>query len=212
MVCTIEELNKIIARLRKVKYGDLVLSADHNDLVNAVKCLRDLTAVPPPPKGLMAEFDAFIPPFEVVATGTGTKNWIIEKVCKTIEFGKIKHVVSVLGEIWGTWLYQEIDAPPQRGAFIAAFRDKTKKPTVEPGDIFWDNVGFADTAYYAEDYAGIWEVWIIASIGGYDDFDNIIEEGDEICLDICVGRKDVSAGTNLLRFYYWESVGLYSFI
>jgi len=36
------ELDNIIAKLRYVKYGDYVLSSDHNDLVDAVKKIREI--------------------------------------------------------------------------------------------------------------------------------------------------------------------------
>jgi len=41
-VCTLEELDKILARLRIVKFLDKIMSDDHNDLVYAVRCLRNL--------------------------------------------------------------------------------------------------------------------------------------------------------------------------
>jgi len=41
-MATIEELDNIVAKLRKVKYGDFVLASDHNDLVDAVTTIRDI--------------------------------------------------------------------------------------------------------------------------------------------------------------------------
>jgi len=39
---SISDLDSVIAKLRYVKYGDYVLSDDHNDLVDAVKIIRDI--------------------------------------------------------------------------------------------------------------------------------------------------------------------------
>ena len=36
------QLDNIISRLRKVKYGDMILDSDHNDLVDAVTTIRDI--------------------------------------------------------------------------------------------------------------------------------------------------------------------------
>ena len=36
------QLDNIISRLRKVKYGDMILDSDHNDLVDAVITIRDI--------------------------------------------------------------------------------------------------------------------------------------------------------------------------
>jgi len=41
-VCTIETLDRIIARLRTVSFLDKILPRDHNDLVDAIKCIRDI--------------------------------------------------------------------------------------------------------------------------------------------------------------------------
>lgn len=47
-MATIDDLDEIIAKLRKVQYGDIILTDDHNDLVDAVKVIRDLLGVPAP--------------------------------------------------------------------------------------------------------------------------------------------------------------------
>ena len=39
---SISDLDSVIAKLRYVKFGDFVLSDDHNDLVDAVKIIRDI--------------------------------------------------------------------------------------------------------------------------------------------------------------------------
>jgi len=44
-VCTIETLDEIIARLRTVAFLEKIMPSDHNDLVDAVKCIRDMIAV-----------------------------------------------------------------------------------------------------------------------------------------------------------------------
>ena len=41
---SLQDLDAIIARLRKVMSGDLILAEDHNDLVDAVKAIRDILA------------------------------------------------------------------------------------------------------------------------------------------------------------------------
>jgi len=48
---SISDLDSVIAKLRYVKYGDYVLSDDHNDLVDAVKIIRDIL------KGLRVELE-----------------------------------------------------------------------------------------------------------------------------------------------------------
>jgi len=45
-ICTIERLDEIIARLRTVAFLEKILPSDHNDLVDAVKCIRDLVPLP----------------------------------------------------------------------------------------------------------------------------------------------------------------------
>ncbi len=42
---TLSDLDAIINRLRYVKRGDYVLSSDHNDLVDAVRCIRNILGV-----------------------------------------------------------------------------------------------------------------------------------------------------------------------
>jgi len=49
-VCTIEKLDEIIGRLRIVTFLEKILPSDHNDLVEAVKCIRDLLEVPVVPE------------------------------------------------------------------------------------------------------------------------------------------------------------------
>jgi len=41
---SLQDLDAIIARLRKVMSGDLILAEDHNDLVDAIKTIRDILA------------------------------------------------------------------------------------------------------------------------------------------------------------------------
>jgi len=47
VACTIKKLDEIVARLRKVTLYDKLLPEDHNDLVEAVKCVRDLLLTNP---------------------------------------------------------------------------------------------------------------------------------------------------------------------
>jgi len=69
-VCTIERLDEIIARFRVVKLLDKIMPSDYNDLVEAVKCIRDLIAVMvvPPPEVLA----------ENVLTADGTVQVLVE--------------------------------------------------------------------------------------------------------------------------------------
>jgi len=55
-VCTIEDLNRIIARFRVVKLYDKILPSDYNDLVEAIRCLRDIVeAITVPVPEVLAE-------------------------------------------------------------------------------------------------------------------------------------------------------------
>jgi hypothetical protein len=61
----IAELDAIIARFRYVKYGDIWLSADHNDPIDAIKKLRDIVyalsqaAAPPPAPPLEGDYSTY---------------------------------------------------------------------------------------------------------------------------------------------------------
>jgi len=97
-VCTIEELDEIIARLRTVAFLEKILPSDHNDLVEAVKCIRDLVAVitVPAPEVLA----------EGVLTADGTVQTLVEAEGLGLYYGlvsldKMQNGDKVIIETWG---------------------------------------------------------------------------------------------------------------
>jgi len=97
-VCTIEELDKIIARFRVVKFMDKILPSDYNDLVEAVKCIRDLIAVivVPPPEVLV----------ENVLTADGTVQTLVEAEGLGLYYGLLSLDKMDLGDhvVVDTWV------------------------------------------------------------------------------------------------------------
>jgi len=97
-VCTIEELDAIIARLRIVKFLEKIMPSDHNDLVQAVKCLRNIVAVitVPAPEVLA----------EGVLTADGTVQTLVEAEGLGLYYGlvsldKMEEGDKVVIETWG---------------------------------------------------------------------------------------------------------------
>jgi len=196
MVCTVEELNKIIARLRKVKYGDLVLSADHNDLVDAVRCLRDLVVeVPVLPPGFFMELEKFIPAKTYSVIGEGTTNNIVVEHIKSENLGTLNKA-GFFGIITAAFLGS---APwDQCIELCLLIRDKTKKPTVSPGDIAYMNIGLYVSVYNT--FMGhTWDYYFDFYPGDLDDYGNTINAGDEICFDVVIARYDRTAGSFTLE-------------
>jgi len=96
-VCTIEKLDAIIARLRTVAFLEKILPSDHNDLVDAVKCIRDLVAVVavPAPEVLA----------EDVLTADGTVQTLVEAEGLGLYYGllsldKMDMADKVVVETW----------------------------------------------------------------------------------------------------------------
>jgi len=82
-VCTIEQLDEIIARFRVVKFLDKIMPSDYNDLVNAVKCIRDLIAV------------IAVPPPEVLAEDVLTANGTVQTLVEAEGLGLYYGLVSL---------------------------------------------------------------------------------------------------------------------
>jgi len=82
-VCTIEELDEIIARFRVVKLYDKILPSDYNDLVDAVKCIRDIIAV------------IAVPPPEVLAEDVLTADGTVQTLVETEGLGLYYGLVSL---------------------------------------------------------------------------------------------------------------------
>jgi len=88
-VCTIEELDEIIARFRVVKLYDKILPSDYNDLVDAVKCIRDIIAV------------IVVPPPEVLAEDVLTADGTVQTLVEAEGLGLYYGLVSLDKMDWG---------------------------------------------------------------------------------------------------------------
>jgi len=88
-VCTIEELDAIIARLRKVAFLEKILPSDHNDLVDAVKCIRNLIAV------------VAVPPPEVLAEGVLTADGTVQTLVEAEGLALYYGLLSLDKMEWG---------------------------------------------------------------------------------------------------------------
>jgi len=111
-VCTIEELDKIIAGLRTVAFLDKILPSDHNDLVTAVKCIRDLVTVITVPGGttvpsvISKEIDGGKTQDIINVSGVGVVEWFMFRLMKTagsVDDAQlaITFVIDDVTETWG---------------------------------------------------------------------------------------------------------------
>jgi len=126
-VCTIEKLDEIIARFRVVKLLDKIMPSDYNDLVEAVKCLRDLVAVlivPP------------IVPLERIAsnviTADGTEQTLIEVTGLARYYGTIGLEEMEDGDAVVIKIYlKTIETADWKRYWTQAYAGKQEDPLVE---------------------------------------------------------------------------------
>ena len=97
------ELDNIIVKLRYVKYGDYVLSSDHNDLVDAVKKIREILGVLQTAVGGLPDEPK---PSDVVSVASGYADVATQEAMRirTDDYGKQFAEV----EIRGLLLYRSV--------------------------------------------------------------------------------------------------------
>jgi len=88
-VCTIERLDEIIAKLRTVAFLEKILPSDHNDLVEAVKCIRDIIAV------------VVVPAPEVLAEDVLTADGTVQTLVEAEGLGLYYGLLSLDQMDWG---------------------------------------------------------------------------------------------------------------
>jgi len=122
-VCTIEMLDEIIARFRVVKLLDKIMPSDYNDLVEAIKCLRDLVVVPIVPLTRIASN---------VITADGTEQTLIEVTGLARYYGTIGLEEMEDGDAVVIKVYLKTIAPADwKRYWTQAYAGKQEDPLVE---------------------------------------------------------------------------------
>jgi len=128
-VCTIEKLDEIIARLRMVAFLEKILPSDHNDLVDAVKCIRDLIAV------------ITVPAPEVLAEGVLTADGTVQTVVEAEGLGLYYGLLRLDKMDWGDQVVIETWVRVVSGGEWIRYARMEYAGSQKAGEVFWKDKG-----------------------------------------------------------------------